>query len=260
LHIVLCMQLAQEEEAEAAQATERAAAREAAYAQQAAQHSVRVDALGSDRHHRCYYALQHANDLIWVDSGDGEKVGVLHRRDQLEALAARLLERGPREKELAAVLELRKAELLAGLAEDAHPHVARGFRLQDMAAKPAPPPLPAAAAAIAAGALPAAAAAAAAEPQLPANTAEEELEARAEAATIEKGLGYVATLCDTLIATETGVAECTELKGKLQGVQGFDQFIAVRLTAWRHSRRLQACHISSLHAAPPSRPVIATAS
>ena len=224
----------QEEEAEAAQVAERAHAREAEFEDAVASHNIRIEALGSDRHHRTYFELRHCRDVIWVDSADGSKAGMLHTRAQFEALLPRLLSQGPREKELSAVLAPRREEFCARLHETAHPQVATGFRLQDMPPAPAPPPPehlpppPSAAAFTHTAASAGAAANGAASPD-GADLPQEQLERQAESASIQRGLSYLERLCDALIATETGVQECSTLKAQMADVHGFDAFVAVRI-------------------------------
>jgi hypothetical protein len=221
------VQVALEEQAEIRVARERALACTTDVDERSAALAIRTEALGSDRHHRRYHMLCHCNDLIWVESSDGGQVGVLHKPEQLRAVMERLLARGPREKELAHVLEHRKSALFAGLRENGHPQVQTGFRLQDMVldlppTKDAPDEVTAGAAfeAPEMGAGPDTASAM--------GQARPMTEEQAEAAAVAAGVGYLCTLFDSLIFTNTSVTACEQLKEKLASVHSLANLFAVR--------------------------------
>ena len=244
------VQMADEEAAEAAEAAERAAERELGALQHAVRHCVRTDALGSDRHHRRYHVFGHCNDLVWVESKDGDRVGVLHTPEQLAAVEAALLPRGPRERDLAAAFAASRADGLLALRPGGHAQVSAGFTLAQFAASEAPPPAPpppppppvdTRAAPLVPGTKPCTAA-----PVVPgkngklpavrpgireAASAYEEgclppdpvfcgpmTPEQAEAAGVARGVTYLRALFATFRSTDTGVAECDKLEATVLGV------------------------------------------
>lgn len=240
------MQLVLEEEAEARGLVERAAARDAAFESAIAQQHLRSDALGSDRHHRRYHLFGHSPGVVWVGSPEGERLGVLSAPVQVRALAAALLRAAPRERDLAAMLEARWPEIVGPMSATGHPNVPAAFVLDTVAPEPAPaaPPRLTESTAAGVGASPmdvdSAGASQTAAPAS-AGVSDDELRTNAERDAIAKALGYLSSLCDTLAATDTGTAECTQLKEQLQSVQSFTQLIAVRFIPVTQQLRPEFC-------------------
>jgi hypothetical protein len=65
--------------------------------------SIRTEPLGWDRHSNCYWLMHQCGALVWVESCEGDKLGVFLTPQQLQDLHICLLSRGNREKNLAQV-------------------------------------------------------------------------------------------------------------------------------------------------------------
>lgn len=241
------MQVEREEAEEAREAEQRAAARDAEIVARAARTPLRVDDLGADRHHRRYALLRHAPDLVWVEAADGVHIGVLHSAAQVEAVAAALLPRGPREKALAATLSQHRAPLLAALgAADGGAARLRGLLLDsaeadlrgpaldaadamdvDPGAPPDPPPivtLACAGARVYAGLV----VPVGHPPGSP---------AAAVAQVLRHSVAYVRKFLSTLLALDTGREAVQPLLPKLDGVRDLPGLIVVRPSTPRSPRR-----------------------
>lgn len=77
--------------------------REAEFEQRLDGKAVRTEALGRDRHHRSYWSLQGCHAALWVETPDGERLGVLTSAQDLQRLGDSLLETGAREHALSQV-------------------------------------------------------------------------------------------------------------------------------------------------------------
>lgn len=77
--------------------------REAEFEQRLDGKAVRTEALGRDRHHRSYWSLQACRTALWVETPDGERLGVLTSPQELQRLGDSLLETGSREHALSQV-------------------------------------------------------------------------------------------------------------------------------------------------------------
>ena len=84
-------------------AEQRALQREADFERRLDGKAVRTEALGRDRHYRSYWCLQACRSALWVQSPDGERVGVLTTPAELQRLGDSLLETGARERALGQV-------------------------------------------------------------------------------------------------------------------------------------------------------------
>jgi hypothetical protein len=231
-----CLQIAREEAAEQAEAEARSTAREAEIEARSSAFTLRVEPLGSDRHHRRYTCLRHSPGLIWVEDVDGKHIGVLHTPEQVEMLMAGLLDRGPREKELARALIVQKAPLVSALQSGSGAEL-QGVLLDDdracscgsaavdtaepMEVDGAVAALPSIVAKACAGARVMAGAIADVGPP-PAS------EGAAVAAMLRHGSAYVRKLLQTLIDLGTGTENCSDLLPIIDAAHDLSSFIAVR--------------------------------
>uniref|UniRef100_A0A383VPI7 PHD-type domain-containing protein n=1 Tax=Tetradesmus obliquus TaxID=3088 RepID=A0A383VPI7_TETOB len=85
-------------------------ARDAALSAELARYSIRSEPLGMDRHHQRYWHMQSLPSIIFVESAEGDSLGLITNRSQLDALMAGLNKRGSRESALHQVLQKRYDE------------------------------------------------------------------------------------------------------------------------------------------------------
>ncbi|KAF6250372.1 hypothetical protein COO60DRAFT_1629876 [Scenedesmus sp. NREL 46B-D3] len=85
-------------------------ARDAALSAELARYMIRSEPLGMDRHHQRYWHMQSLPSIIFVESAEGDTLGLITNRSQLDALMAGLNKRGTRESALHQVLHKRYSE------------------------------------------------------------------------------------------------------------------------------------------------------
>eukprot|EP00892_Ulva_mutabilis_P000579 jgi/Ulvmu1/10521/UM064_0059.1 len=102
-------------------AEERAQQREAEFERRLDGKAVRTEALGRDRHHCSYWSLQACRAALWVETPDGEQLGVLTTPAELHRLGNSLLETGTRERALSQALLTKLKSLEAGMSSDLPP-------------------------------------------------------------------------------------------------------------------------------------------
>ena len=97
------------------------ARKEAAHEADLARLSIRTEPLGLDRNYQRYWMLQSAPGVIFVEGSEGDKLGVISSKKQLDEVMAGLNDKGAREAGLLQMLKRRYQELSSRLQPLVYP-------------------------------------------------------------------------------------------------------------------------------------------